>query len=335
MSSTNASTADHRSTSALPGNARRPGLQSNQEIADTNLPDYFGKILLPESSSTPETTETTARPVTEDRSPLDHYMREVGEFSLLKPSEEGPLARAAQSGDDDARDRMITSNLRLVIKIARDYKEFGLPIEDLINEGNIGLMKAVDMFDPDRGVRFSSYASQWIKQYVRRALSNHARTIRLPLHMVDRVAKIHRLTNKYLQDHGREPTDQELATALELPVKKIAAAKRASQRARSLDRPVSEDSESSLGELVADESVVAPDASLDSSDVLQSLPDLMDQLPSRESIILQRRFGLDGQEPETLDKIGARLGVCRERVRQLQNEALGRLRDLIEAGAAA
>lgn len=303
------------------------------------LPAYFGKILLPGASPTARgRTEETATPVretSEDKSPLDHYMREVGEYNLLAPSDEGPLTRAAQNGDDEAREKMITSNLRLVIKIARDYKEFGLPIEDLINEGNIGLMKAVDMFDPDRGVRFSSYASQWIKQYVRRALSNHARTIRLPLHMVDRVAKIHRLTNHYLQEHGREPTDQELATALELPVRKIAAAKRASQRARSLDRPVSDDSESSLGELVADESVVAPDAQLDSNNVLGALPELLDQLPPRESIILQRRFGIDGKDPETLDKIGERLGVCRERVRQLQNEALGRLRDLIEAGAAA
>lgn len=264
---------------------------------------------------------------------LDSYMRDVGSFSLLKPEEEAPLARAAQSGDSDARDRMITSNLRLVIKIARDYRELGLPIEDLINEGNIGLMKAVDMFDPERGVRFSSYAAQWIKQYVRRALSNHARTIRLPLHMVDRVAKIHHYSTQFLRDHGREPTLEEISAALELPVKKISEAKLASQRARSLDRPLTDDSESSLADVVADESIVDASAAIDADSTLELLPRLLRKLSERESIILQRRFGLDGDAPETLDRIGDRLGVCRERVRQLQNEALRQLRDLVETGA--
>lgn len=261
-----------------------------------------------------------------ERSSLKLYLQGIGREKLLTIEEEVMLARRIQKGDEAARQRMIKANLRLVVKIAHDYVNFGLPLQDLISEGNIGLIKAVERFDPDKGGKLSTYAAWWIKQSIKRALANQSKTIRLPVHLVDKIAKMRKMAMVLTEELGREPSDDELALELGMTVSKIAHLKSVSARPSSLDAPVGDSDGTELGELVGDENATAPGEALRENSLKRDLSRLISQLDERESEILRLRFGLDGSDPLTLEDVGARFGVTRERVRQLQNIALTKIR---------
>lgn len=254
------------------------------------------------------------------------YLREISKTELLTPEEEIELAERIKQGDKKARAHMIKANLRLVVKIAQDYSNYGLPLNDLISEGNIGLMKAVERFDPDKGGKLSTYAAWWIKQSIKRALANQSKTIRLPVHMVDKIARMRRIANMLSEELGREPTDGELAEELGIPRKKLAMLKQAAQRPASLDAPVHEGETSDFGEIIGDERAIDPALALQSKNMHSQLDGLLDVLDEREQRIIDARFGLGGQKPMTLEEVGVEFGVTRERIRQLQNVALAKMR---------
>ena len=254
------------------------------------------------------------------------YLREISRTPLLTPEEEVKLARRIKRGDTEARTHMIKANLRLVVKIAQDYSGYGLPISDLISEGNIGLMKAVERFDPKKGGKLSTYAAWWIKQSIKRALANQSKTIRLPVHMVDKIAKMRRISTLLAEALGREPTDEELADEVGLPRRKLAMLKQASQRPTSLDAPINEGEATEYGEIIGDDRAEDPLESLSERNLQGELGGLLDVLDKRERRIIDERFGLTGKTPLTLEEVGREFGVTRERIRQLQNVALTKMR---------
>lgn len=254
------------------------------------------------------------------------YLREIAKTELLTPEEEIELAARIKKGDKKARSLMIRANLRLVVKIAQDYSNYGLPLSDLISEGNIGLMKAVERFDPEKGGKLSTYGSWWIKQSIKRALANQSKTIRLPVHMVDKISRMRRIANMLSEALGREPTNSELAEELGIPRSKLAMLKQAAQRPASLDAPIGDDDSSDYSEIIGDEKAEDPSSALQSKNMHNQLSDLLDNLDERETRIIGARFGLDGQKPLTLEEIGVEFGVTRERIRQLQNVALAKMR---------
>lgn len=254
------------------------------------------------------------------------YLREIARFPLLTPEEEVKLARKIKRGDANARAHMVRANLRLVVKIARDYQGLGLPLLDLISEGNIGLMKAVERFDPKKGGKLSTYAAWWIKQSIKRALANQSKTIRLPVHLVDKISKIRRVAVQMSEELGREPTDDELAEEIGMSSAKVAALKTAAIRPASLDAPIGDDDSTEFGEIVGDAEAQDPFELLRDKDLRDEVGDLLDVLDERERKIINSRFGLDGQKPKTLEEVGEKFGVTRERIRQLQNIALTKMR---------
>lgn len=258
------------------------------------------------------------------------YLREIGQVNLLTPEQEIELAALIKNGDKDARELMIKANLRLVVKIARDYEGFGLPLLDLISEGNIGLMKAVERFDPAKGGKLSTYGAWWIKQSIKRALANQSKTIRLPVHLVDKISKMRRAEMKLHEEFGREPTNEELAIELDTTPLRISQMRNASVRPASLDAPIGDDDSNTFGEIVEDEQAYTPYEQLEEKTVTDMLHDLVDTLDEREITILRYRFGLDGGEEKTLEEVGKKFGVTRERIRQIQNIALRKLRKRIE-----
>ncbi|HEY8932074.1 MAG TPA: RNA polymerase sigma factor RpoD/SigA [Rariglobus sp.] len=262
-----------------------------------------------------------------DRSNLQLYLQEIGKTPLLTIDEEVKLARRIRRGDKAARDHMISANLRLVVKIAMDYKDFGLPLLDLISEGNIGLVKAVERFDPRKGGKLSTYAAWWIKQSIKRSLANQSKTIRLPVHLVDKISKMRKTAMKLTEELGREPTDEEIAIELQVPTSRVAHLKSVSVRPASLDAPIGEDGDSgTFGEIVGDENAVSPFESLREKTRNSDLYDMIGSLEPREAEIIKYRFGLDGRDELTLEEVGEKFKVTRERVRQLQNIALSKMR---------
>jgi RNA polymerase primary sigma factor len=259
-------------------------------------------------------------------SSLRLYMREISETPLLTSKEEVKLAALIKKGDQDARTRMIKANLRLVVKIAQDYSNYGLPLMDLISEGNIGLMKAVERFDPAKGGKLSTYGSWWIKQSIKRALANQSKTIRLPVHMVDKIAKLRRVMTLLAESYGREPTDEELCGETGMAPKKLSLLKRAAQRPTSLDSPVGDDERSSFAEIIGDEHAENPFEVLSDKNMLNQIDSLLEVLDERESKIIEARYGLCGKTAMTLEEVGSELKVTRERIRQLQNIALDKMR---------
>jgi len=257
-------------------------------------------------------------------------MKDIGSIPLITVKEEKILARKIQKGDSAAREKMIHSNLRLVVKIAQDYSNYGLPLVDLISEGNIGLMKAVERFDPERGVKFSTYAAWWIKQGIKRALANQSKTIRLPVHLVDKLARMRRLSAQLTEELGREPTDEELADELDVPVKKISQLRRVSMRPASLNHLIGDDESTELGDLIADEKVEDPADTLTSDTLKESVANLWHILDDRERRILEYRFPMDGSKPMTLEDVGREMKVTRERIRQLQNQALKKIKAALD-----
>lgn len=258
------------------------------------------------------------------------YLREIGQVQLLTADEEVSLAARIQTGDVAAREHMIKANLRLVVKIAHDYDGLGLPLLDLINEGNIGLMKAVERFDPAKGGKLSTYAAWWIKQSIKRALANQAKTIRLPVHLVDKISKMRRTAIKLHEVFGREPTDDELGEELGISGSRVAQLRTASIRPASLDAPIGDDDSNNFSEVVQDERAVSPYDELEEKTVTDMLRDMVGNLDPREATILRYRFGLDGGNEKTLEEVGHKFGVTRERVRQIQNIALNKLRKMIK-----
>jgi RNA polymerase primary sigma factor len=258
------------------------------------------------------------------------YLREIGQVKLLTPQEEIELAARIKKGDKKAREQMIKANLRLVVKIARDYEGIGLPLLDLISEGNIGLMKAVERFDPSKGGKLSTYGSWWIKQSIKRALANQSKTIRLPVHLVDKISKMRRTAMRLQEELGREPTDEELGEELGISGSRVAQMRMAAIRPASLDAPIGDEDSNNFAEVVQDESADTPYEQLEDKTVTKMLQEMVKTLDPREATILRARFGLDGGPEKTLEEVGQKFGVTRERVRQIQNIALKKLRKQIE-----
>ena len=254
------------------------------------------------------------------------YLREISQVPLLTPQEEIKLAGQIKRGNKKARERMITSNLRLVVKIAHDFGNYGLPLLDLISEGNIGLMKAVERFDPKKGGKLSTYASWWIKQSIKRALANQSKTIRLPVHLVDKIGKIRRVAAQMTEELGHDPTNEELAEELGLPLAKVAHLKNVAVRPASLDAKISADDDTAFGDLVGDDRAEDPFEALRDKDLRDEVGDLLGILDPRERKIIAFRFGLNGGRERTLEEVGEKFGVTRERIRQLQNIALLKMR---------
>ena len=264
----------------------------------------------------------------DERSPIRHYLDQIGKTPLLTLEQETALARRVLKGDEAARQHMIQANLRLVVRIAKDYDDFGLPLMDLISEGNFGLIKAVERFDPDKGGKLSTYAAWWIKQAIKRALATNGKTIRLPVHMVDRIAQMRRVIAKLTTELGREPHNEEVAQAMEIPLAKVVHMKSVANRAASLDQPVGEEGDATLGDLVKDETERTPFENLRTKSDRAEIGEMLSALDPREAEVLVLRFGLDGESPLTLEEVGERFKLTRERVRQLQQSALMQLRRL-------
>ena len=253
---------------------------------------------------------------------LAKYLSHIGRGDLLTHHEEVDLSRRAKEGDKRARERLIEKNLRLVVSVAKKYRGYGLPFEDLIQEGNIGLMKAVEKFDPDRGFRFSTYATWWIRQAVQRAVADKGRTIRVPVHMTEKIRKMARSYNEVSAELEREPTDEEVAGRLGWTVDEVRDVKDAMPDATSLNQPLSQERDASeLGEFVEDERASDTDSQVMREMETAHLKEAIERLPERARHVLVRRYGLDEQESATLAKLSEELGISRERVRQLQREA--------------
>ncbi len=304
-----------------------PAPESNHEPAEVEA--------APAVDATPA-ADVLAPTVERERSAYDGdtaiklYLREIGQVQLLTPQQEIELAARIKKGDKKAREQMIKANLRLVVKIARDYEGIGLPLLDLISEGNIGLMKAVERFDPAKGGKLSTYGSWWIKQSIKRALANQSKTIRLPVHLVDKISKMRRTALKLQEILGREPTDEELAEELGISAVRVSQMRTAAIRPASLDAPIGDEDSNNFAEVVQDENADTPYEQLEEKTVTGMLQEMVKTLDPREATILRARFGLDGGSQRTLEEVGEKFGVTRERVRQIQNIALKKLRKMIE-----
>ena len=257
---------------------------------------------------------------------LKRYLLEIGRIPLLSPDQETELGRRIQNGDAAARERMINANLRLVVTIARDYINLGLPLVDLISEGNIGLMQAADRFDPDKGVKLSTYAIWWIKRAIKGALANHSKTIRLPAKTIEKISRMRRVSVQMGNELGREPTGDELAEELGIAAEKVARLRRVGLRPESLDAPLVAGEQTELGESIPDEQTQTPFESLREKDFSDQINRVLKSLNSREATIIAERFGLNGATAKPLEQVAEIIGVTRERVRQLELTALSKLR---------
>jgi RNA polymerase primary sigma factor len=264
------------------------------------------------------------------QTPLESYLREINETPLLKPEEEKQLAYRIEDGDSEARDHLVRANLRLVVNIARSYQGKGLALQDLIAEGNLGLLRAVEGYDPSMNTRFSTYASFWIKQSMKRAVVNTAKTVRLPAYMVQLLTEWRRAGARLQEELGRAPTEEEIALRMKLPKKKLNIIKKAIRIYNAGPQGEMDEAGWSIDDLAMDNLAHTPDAQLMQTDDLHQVLHLLDQLEAREATVLRLRFGLDGQDPKTLKEIGECLDLTRERVRQIEREALGKLHAMLE-----
>lgn len=278
-----------------------------------------------------EKTEGTVEETSSNLDATQMYLSEIGFSPLLTAEEEVFFSRKALKGCEASRARMIESNLRLVVKIARRYNNRGLPLLDLIEEGNLGLIRAVEKFDPERGFRFSTYATWWIRQTIERAIMNQTRTIRLPIHVVKELNVYLRAARELIQKLDHEPTAEEIADKLDVPVADVSKMLKLNERITSVDTPFAGDSEKALLDVIADEKSQGPETNLQDNDIKQNIVHWLNELNSKQKEVLARRFGLLGYEPATLEDVGTEIGLTRERVRQIQVEALKRLRDILSS----
>ena len=258
--------------------------------------------------------------------PVKTYLKEIGRVPLLSAEEEAALARAAQAGDEDARRRLSEANLRLVVSVAKRYAGRGLPFLDLIQEGNLGLMKAAEKFEPDRGFKFSTYATWWIRQSISRAIADQARTIRIPVHMVETITKVKKAQNMLLHKNGHEPTIEEVAQELNMTPERVREIVRIAQDPVSLEAPVGEEEDSFLGDFIPDDDAPAPIDSAMQSVFKDELNKALDTLPARERDVLKFRYGVGSDRSHTLEEVGKQFNVTRERIRQIEAKALRKLR---------
>jgi RNA polymerase primary sigma factor len=274
---------------------------------------------------------TPGRKAKADQSPLETYLREINATALLSADEEKQLAFRIQEGDSSARDHMVRANLRLVVNIARSYTAKGLSLPDLIAEGNLGLLRAVEAYDPTMNTRFSTYAAYWIRQSMKRAVINMAKTIRIPAYMAQLLSEWRRASARLQEDLGRPPTQEEVAVALKLSKKKLNIIKKAIRVYQGMPQSGQGEAEVGLDDLLQDERSEGPSGDLAHSDELRQVLSLVDQLSPREATVLKLRYGLQGEDPLTLMQIGERLGLTRERVRQIERDALKKLHEQLQA----
>jgi RNA polymerase primary sigma factor len=259
------------------------------------------------------------------------FLRDVGKVELLTAAQEVELAKRIERGDHRAKQEMVEANLRLVVSIAKRYRNQGLPFLDLIQEGTIGLVRAAEKFDWRKGYKFSTYATWWIRQAVARALADKARTIRMPVHVVEKLNKIVRSERKLRAERGREPTNSEIALDLDMSVEEVESIRRTSQAPVSLEKPVGDDDESEFGHFIEDETAPLPDEAADTAFRSEALTKCLASLSFRERRVLELRYGLNGERPRTLDEVGRVFNVTRERIRQIENQGLKKLRALAES----
>lgn len=265
-----------------------------------------------------------------DNDTMKLYMQSIGQYSLVTREEEKVLAKRIAAGEEAARAKLIRSNLRLVVKIAHDFKGQGLPLLDLIAEGNIGLMRAVEKFDPTRGAKLSSYAAWWIKQAMRRALANQSRTIRIPVQSASKISKVQASRTKLKDKLGREPTDKEIAKDVNLTERTVTGLRLGRTSTISLHDPIQQGEDGEFSEIIPDEKTISPDTIVEDNETLKYMLSLTAHLDERERRILELRFGLNGQRSRTLEEVSQKIGRTRERIRQIQNQALEKLRVMIE-----
>jgi RNA polymerase primary sigma factor len=262
---------------------------------------------------------------------LQLFLKDVGRVPLLTAKQEVELAKRIEMGDLEAKQHMVESNLRLVVSIAKNYRNQGLAFLDLIQEGTLGLVRAAEKFDYRKGYKFSTYATWWIRQAVARAIADKGRTIRMPVHVVEKLNKINRAERKLVGELGREPSIEEIADAVKLPEAEVESIKRSAQTPVSLEKPVGDDEESEFGQFLADEKAPAPDGAAETVLRNEGLRDVLNTLSYRERRVLELRYGLGGEHPRTLDEVGRTFNVTRERIRQIENQSLQKLASLAEA----
>lgn len=295
---------------------------NSEELADEEGDDD-GVVLTKTGEIDVETTVPKTLP-TDD--PVRMYLKEIGKVSLLTADEERELAIRMEQGDEEAKKKLCESNLRLVVSIAKRYLNRGLSFLDLIQEGNLGLIKAVDKFDYTKGYKFSTYATWWIRQAITRSIADQARTIRIPVHMVETINKLIRISRQLLQEYGREPTSEEIAKEMGITVEKVREIKKISQDPVSLETPIGEEEDSHLGDFIPDDDVPAPVDAAAYSMLKEQLMEVLDTLSDREKKVLMLRFGLEDGRPRTLEEVGKEFNVTRERIRQIEAKALRKLR---------
>jgi len=276
-------------------------------------------------------TKVATRPQTTDS--LQLFLKEIGRVPLLTAAQEVSLAKAFEAGSEEAKQRMIEANLRLVVSIAKNYRNQGLSFLDLIQEGTIGLVRAVEKFDWRRGYKFSTYATWWIRQAVARALADKGRTIRMPVHVVEKLNRIGRTERRLTAEYGRDPSLEEIARELDMPLEEVEYIKKSMQQPMSLDRPVGDDEDSEFGQFIADETAQQPEDLAHTEARKATLKRVLQSLSYRERRVLELRYGLNGEHPRTLDEVGREFNVTRERIRQIENQSLRKLEALGEAQA--
>ena len=303
-----------------------PLITAELELVDDALPMDDGDIDLTglEEEELVDPVDLAAEYSLDD--PVRMYLKEIGQVKLLSAEEEVELAKRVSEGDQDAKNKLTEANLRLVVSIAKKYSGRGLHILDLIQEGNTGLIRAVDKFDWTKGNKFSTYATWWIRQAITRAIADQARTIRVPVHMVEVINKATRCNRKLVQELGREPTVEEIAKELNLPVEKIIEANRTAADTLSLDTPVGDEEDTSIGSFVEDERTPGPADATSNALLAEALKEILDTLTEREADVLRMRFGMYDGRTHTLEEVGQIFGVTRERIRQIENKAIRKLR---------
>lgn len=302
-----------------------PDSIDNGGMTDSTTSDPTDKTQGKSSVSDDDFEEAMAKGLMVD-DPVRMYLKEIGKVPLLSAEEEQELAKRMENGDEEAKSKLCEANLRLVVSIAKRYVGKGMLFLDLIQEGNLGLLKAVEKFDWRRGYKFSTYATWWIRQAITRSIADQARTIRIPVHMVETINKLTRISRQLLQEKGREPTPEEIAEEMEIPVERVSEIQKFAQDPVSLETPIGEEEDSHLGDFIPDEDALAPEEATANTMLKRQLLEVLDVLTEREQMVLKLRFGLEDGHTRTLEEVGRAFDVTRERIRQIEAKALRKLR---------